>query len=78
MNNVILSASRIVRESEKAILAEFPAARLNGDLTEVAVWLPKSAIKIDGLKFEMPAYMAREKGIEQMGSSTKAKKAFKW
>lgn len=78
MNNVILSATRIVRESEKAILAEFPAARLNGDSAEVAVWLPKSAVKVDGLKFEMPAYIAREKGIEQMGSSTKAKKAFKW
>lgn len=78
MKQVSLTATRIVRESEKAILAEFPSARLNGDETVVAVWLPKSAIKVDGLKFEMPAYMAREKGIELLGSSTSATKSFKW
>jgi hypothetical protein len=78
MKNVVLTAKRLVRETEKALLLEFPVARIDGEWASKEVWLPKSAITLNGLAVEMPAYMARDKGIEGLASSTGPKKSSKW
>lgn len=66
---VVLKFERIVKESEKAWLVEFP---MDDELNNVTCWLPKSQCKIrlQDKQIQVPQWLVEEKELEDYQDET--------